>query len=41
MEAERNGLGDKEVEIKVPQSLLDMYPENPSLRDEYEAFIRS
>jgi uncharacterized protein YoxC len=41
MEAERNGLGDKEVEIKVPQSLLDLYPENPSLRDEYEAFIRS
>jgi hypothetical protein len=41
MEAERNGLGDKEVEIKVPQSLLDLYPENPSLRNEYEAFIRS
>jgi hypothetical protein len=41
MEAERNGLGDKEVEIKVPQSLLDLFDENPSLRDEYEAFIRS
>ena len=41
MEAERNGLGDKEVEIKVPQALLDLYAENPSLREEYEAFIRS
>jgi hypothetical protein len=41
MEAERNGIREKEVEIKVPQALLELYHKNTAIREEYEAFIKS
>ena len=41
MEAERNGISEKEVEIKVPQALLELYHKNTAIREAYEAFIKS